>query len=242
MNTFDPVVMDMIGLFGFDCVWLCREHGGLDWDRLGHLIRTASLNDMDTLVRVSKGSYSDFVRPLELGATGLMVPHCRDEIEARQIVRQTRFHPLGLRPIDGGNSDGRYTLIPVKDYMQQANENTFVIVQIEDVEALDKIDQFAAVEGIDVLFIGPGDLSQSLGAPGQSDHPRIAETIARVAEACRRRGKHWGLPMSLETAPKYVQMGARFLACGADVLGLKEYYGELRRRLEGQGVVFSPRI
>jgi 4-hydroxy-2-oxoheptanedioate aldolase len=242
MNTVDPMIMDMIGLIGFDCVWMCNEHGALDWDRLGHLVRTASMNDMDTLVRVAKGSYSDIIRPLELGATGLMIPHCMSEAEARQIVQRTRFHPIGLRPLDGGNSDGRYTLTPLLDYMREANESTFVIVQIEDPQAFDQIELIAAVEGIDVLFVGPADLSQALGVPGQVNHPKITETIARVAEACRKSGKNWGLPVTVDTISNYVNMGARFLACGADVLGLKEYYCELRKRLEGQGIAFSPKV
>lgn len=242
MNTADPVIMDMIGLLGFDCVWMCNEHVALDWDRLGHLIRTASMNDMDSMVRVAKGSYSDFIRPLELGTSGLMVPHCKDEAEVQQVVQQTRFPPQGRRPFDGGNSDGNYTLTPISDYLRQANENTFVIVQIEDAEAIDRIDGIAAVEGIDALFVGPGDLSLSLGVPGQTKHPKIVETIARVAEACRKHGKHWGLPVTAETVAEHIKMGARFLACGADVLGLKDYYSELRNRLEAEGITFSPKI
>jgi len=239
INTVDPVIVDMIGLFGFDCVWICKEHAAVDWDRLGHLIRTANMNDLDTLVRVSKGSYSDFIRPLELGATGIMVPHCRDEMEAQEIARSTRFHPVGRRPLDGGNSDAHYTLTPLSDYLREANENTFVIVQIEDPEAIDNIEKIAGVDGIDALFIGPADLAQGLGVPGQLNHPKIAETIARVADACRKNQKNWGIPLALETVPKYLEMGARFLAIGADVLGLREYYGGLRKRLGDLGIEFS---
>jgi 4-hydroxy-2-oxoheptanedioate aldolase len=241
INTADPVIVDMIGLFGFDCVWICCEHIGIDWDRLGHLIRTANMNDMDTLVRVAKGSYADFIRPLELGATGIMVPHCRDEREAQEIARSTRFHPVGRRPLDGGNSDGHYCLTALSDYLREANENTFVMVQIEDPEAFDSIEKIAGVDGIDHLFVGPADLSQGLGVPGQVNHPKITETITRVADACRKNKKDWGLPVTLETAPKYLEMGARFWACGADVLGLQEYYGGLRKRFGELGVEFFPK-
>jgi len=239
INTTDPVIVDMIGLYGFDCVWICTEHLAINGDRLGHLIRTANMNNMDAVVRVARGSYSDCIRPLELGAAGIMVPHCRDEIEARQIAQWTRFHPVGRRPLDGGNSDAHYTLTPLSDYIREANENTFVIVQVEDPEAFDSIEMIARVDGIDVLFVGPTDLSHALGVPGQADHPKITEVIARVADACQKNGKNWGLPVTLETVPKYLKMGARFLACGADVLGLREYYGELRKHLEGLGVEFS---
>ncbi len=242
INTVDPVIVDMIGLFGFDCVWICSEHSAIDWDRLGHLIRTANMNDLDTLIRVAKGSYSDFIRPLELGATGLMVPHCRDGKEALEIAQSTRFHPVGRRPLDGGNSDGHYTLTALPDYLREANEKTFVIVQIEDPEAIDHIEKIAAVEGIDGLFVGPADLSHSLGVPGQVNHPKIIEAIARVADACRKNNKNWGIPVSFETAPKFVEMGARFLACGADVLGLREYYTVLRKRFMELGIEFPTPI
>src|SRR3954453_3299991 len=92
INTTDPVIVDLIGLMGFDCLWICSEHAAVDWDRLGHLIRTAAMNDMDTMIRVAKGSYSDLIRPLEQGASGLMIPHCMDQEEARKIARTTRFH------------------------------------------------------------------------------------------------------------------------------------------------------
>ena len=141
--------------------------------------------------------------------------------------------------MDGGNSDAHYSLSPLSDYLREANENTFVIVQVEDPEAIDSIEKIAGVDGIDALFVGPTDLSQALGVPGQLDHPKITEIIARVADACRKKRKNWGLPVTLETVPKYLEMGARFLACGADVLGLREYYRELRKRLGDLGVEFS---
>jgi 4-hydroxy-2-oxoheptanedioate aldolase len=232
----------MIGLLGFDCLWICNEHGAVDWDRLGHLIRTATMNDMDTMIRTSKGSYTDFVRPLELGAAGLMIPHCMSTQDAKEIARMTRFHPIGRRPLDSGNSDGHYCMIPLSEYLRNANENTFIIVQIEDPEALDSIEEIAAVPGIDALFIGPADLSHGLGVPGQVDHPQVNETIRRVADACRKNGKAWGLPVRPESASKYLEMGARFLASGADVLGLQQYYRDLRKRFEDLGVEFSPKI
>jgi 4-hydroxy-2-oxoheptanedioate aldolase len=239
INTTDPVIVDMIGMVGFDCVWMCNEHSAIDWDRLGNLIRAAIMNDMDTVVRVAKGGYSDYVRPLELGAAGIMVPHCMSGIEARQVARWTRFHPVGRRPLDGGNSDARYTFTPLTDYMREANEKTFVIVQIEEPEALENVESIAEVDGIDLLFIGPADYTQALGVPGQMDHPQLAEAIQRVAQVCRKSGKNWGLPVSLETLPKYVSMGARFLTCGADVIGLREYYCELRAGLQSVGIEFG---
>ena len=242
MNTQDPVVIDMIGLIGFDCVWLCAEHIPLDGDRLAHLIRTADMNDLDTVVRVSKGGYSNFIHPLELGASGIMVPHCMSAGEARELVRMTRFHPLGLRALDGGNADGSYCMIPLLDYMHSANDNTFLVVQVEDMEAVEQVDEIAAVEGVDVVFVGPGDLSQSLGIPGETEHPAVQEAIERVALACERYGRIWGLPVNPINVERYLGMGALFCTMGADVVGLQEYYKAIRTRFSSLGFEFRSKV
>jgi 4-hydroxy-2-oxoheptanedioate aldolase len=133
-------------------------------------------------------------------------------------------------------------MMPLSDYLRLANENTFVMVQIEDPEALEHIESISKVDGIDALFVGPADLSHGLGIPGEINHPKITAAIERVAQACGTSGKAWGLPVNLENTPKYLEMGARFLACGADVLGLQVYYKDLRTRFEGFGIEFSPKI
>lgn len=242
INTQDPVVVDMIGLIGFDCVWMCCEHIPLDGDRLAHLIRTASMNDLDSVVRIAKSGYSGYIHPLELGASGIMVPHCMSAEEACHLVRMTRFHPLGRRALDSGNADGNYCMVPLADYMRHANENTLVILQVEDPEAIEQIDRIAAVDGVDVVFVGPGDLSQGLGIPGQTDHPDVQEAIERVAQACEKHGRAWGLPVNAANAEKYLDMGALFCNAGADVLGLQDYYKDIRTRFSKFGFEFHPRV
>jgi 4-hydroxy-2-oxoheptanedioate aldolase len=242
MNSTDPVVCDIIGMTGFDALWMCNEHKGIDWDRMGNLIRTCAMNDMDSMIRVSKGSYNDYVRPLEIGATGIMVPHCMSAAEARSIGQATKFHPIGRRALDSGNADGHYCMVPLAQYLAEANDRTFTVVQIEDPEILDQIDEAVASPGADIFFVGPGDLSHGLGEPGNTKHPSILKAIDDVAAACKKHGKHWGLPVSPESAPRYMEMGARFLACGADVIGLAAYFGDLRKRLSALGIEFSPKV
>lgn len=242
MNTADPVVCDIIGLNGFDCLWLCQEHVGLDWDRLGHLIRAAAVHDMDVLVRVAKGSYSDLIRPLELGAAGVMIPHCSSAEEARQVGAATRFHPLGRRAYDSGNADGAYCILSPQEYIDYANNNTFVVVQIEDPEAIDQIDDIAAAPGVDALFIGPADLSHALGEPGNTEHPEVKRAIGKTAAACARQGKAWGMPVTPETAPELIEQGAQLLAYGADVVGLTEYFRAVRQSFEQLGCQLTPKV
>ncbi len=117
VNLADPRVVEAGGACGVDAVWLCNEHIPTDWSNLENMIRAARVHDIDSIVRVSRGSYSDYVRPLEAGATGIIVPHVANADEARQIVEWTRFHPVGKRALDGGNIDGQFCLIPLNDYI-----------------------------------------------------------------------------------------------------------------------------
>jgi len=238
-NLTDPNVIEIFGHLGIHCVWLCMEHGPVDFQTVHQQVRVAKMGGMDSMVRVAKGSYSDFIRPLEMDATGIMVPHVMSGQEARDIVRMTRFHPWGRRPWDGGNSDGPFCLLPPEAYLKWANEQRFVIVQIEDKEAVDCMEEIVAVDHIDAFFIGPADLSHSYGVPGQFDHPLIQEATEKLAALCKKHSRHWGMPCSPETAPALIARGARFLASGADVIAISEYMKSLRRGFEAAGFTFQ---
>ena len=103
---FDAQVSDIAGRNGFDCLWIDREHLAQDWSAVQAHVWAAKSHDMDIMVRVPRGSYSDYIKPLELDATGIMVPHIMNLEDARKVVHMTRFHPIGRRPLDGGNADG----------------------------------------------------------------------------------------------------------------------------------------
>jgi 4-hydroxy-2-oxoheptanedioate aldolase len=225
-------VVDLVSQLGVDCVWLDMEHTPDDLAAIEAMIMAAKMHDVDAMVRVPRGSYSDIIRPLELDAAGIMVPHVMCADDARAIVRQTRFHPLGLRPWDGGNADGSFTMVPAADYLQRANADRFVIVQIEDVEALDHLDEIASLDGINGLLFGPGDFSQSLGVPGQFDDPRIDAARRRVAEVANKYGKIAATPCAVDAVPRLVDMGYRFLNIAADVVCLASGLSDIVRRFE----------
>lgn len=220
---FDAQVSDIAGIHGFDCLWIDREHMAKDWSELQAHIFAAKAHDMDVMVRVPRGSYSDYVKPLEMDAAGIMVPHVMSLEDAKKVVWMTRFHPIGRRPLDGGNADGNYATLNYKDYIQQANERRFIVVQIEDPEALDDLEAIAALEGIDMLFFGPADFSQGIGVPGEWNHPKVIEARKRVAEAAAKYGKYAGIPSAIENAAEMIDLGYRFLAIGADVVGVGAY-------------------
>lgn len=224
LNLADSRVAEIAALAGFDCVWTDMEHVPNDWSVIERIIMAAKMHDVDTVVRVSRGSYSDLVRPLEMDASAIMVPHIMSVADAKTVVRNTKFYPLGLRPADGGNADGAYCNIAFTDYIQQANEQRFNILQIEDVEPLDELEDIIALPGMDMIFFGPGDFSQSIGAPGQLNHPKIAETRARIAELAVKHGKFAGTVGSVANSAELIGMGYRFISVGADVAGLSQYF------------------
>jgi 4-hydroxy-2-oxoheptanedioate aldolase len=158
-----------------------------------------------------------------MDATGIMAPHIMSLDDAKKVVRMTRFHPVGLRPIDGGNSDGGYAAIDFHEYLEQSNRQRFVVLQIEDPEPLEALDAIADLEGYDMLFFGPADFSQGIGAPGQWDHPRLLETRELVAKTARKYGKFAGTIGGLANAGQLVDLGYSFISIGADVIGLTNY-------------------
>lgn len=227
INLSDPRIAEIASISGFDCIWIDQEHIGQDWSVVASNVWATKSHDRDLVVRVSKGSYSDYVRPLELDATGIMVPHVMSLAEAKSIVRTTRFHPVGLRPIDGGNADGSYTALDFKEYLAKANEERFVILQIEDPEPLEELEAIAALDGYDMLFFGPGDFSQAIGAPAEWNHPKLLDARKRVADAANRHGKFAGTVGGPANLDELVAMGYRFVNMGADVIGMNRYCQEL---------------
>ncbi len=227
INFNDAQVSELAAMSGFDCLWIDREHQAQDWSVVASHIWAAKAHDVDVMVRVSRGSYSDYIKPLELDASGILVPHVMGLEDARKVIEMTRFYPIGKRAIDGGNADGGYTRYDMIPYMQHANKQRFVILQIEDPEPLKDLDAIAALEGYDMLFFGPGDFSQGIGAPGEWNHPRLLEARKMVAAAANKHGKFAatvGAPGNLD---ELTAMGYQFISIGADVVGVKNYCEQL---------------
>ncbi len=227
INMSDSRVVEMAARSGIDCIWICMEHVPNDYLSMEKQILAAKAHDTDVMVRVSRGGYSDYIRPLEMDASGIMVPHIMSLADAKKVVEMTRFHPIGRRAIDGGNADGAFCGIEFLDYIKQANERRFVCIQIEDPEPLDEIEEIAALEGIDMLFFGPADFSQGIGVPGQFEHPKVKYAQKRVAEAALKYGKYAGTVGSSETAQELVDMGYKFINLGSDVSTLLQYFSEV---------------
>ncbi len=227
LNLDDVRAAEIAAMSGFDCLWLDMEHIPNSLQCIENCVRAGKLHDCDTMVRVKRGSYSDLVYPLEMDATGIMAPHVMSETDAKEIVRFSRFHPIGRRPLDDGTTTSAYCRVPLKDLLRDSNLQRFVIAQIEDPEPMEEIEAIAQIEGIDILFFGPGDFSHAIGAPGEFNHPKVLEARKRVAQVAQRNGKFAGTPATPDTLEPLIEMGYRFLSMGADVVGLGQYYEKI---------------
>jgi 4-hydroxy-2-oxoheptanedioate aldolase len=221
---------DLMGLLGFHCLWIDMEHKAFEMDALLNICAGARAGNVDTIVRIIKGGYTSIIRPFECGASGIMVPHVMNADEAREIVKMSRCQPIGRRAIDMVGVDADYGLMPPEEYVRRVNEETFVCIQIEDKEAVDYIEEIAEIDGIDIIFVGPADLSHSYGVFPQVNHPKVQEAIARVAKAVEgKKDKWWGCPAGTpDRARELLDMGARFLSNGSDIFMLINGFKALR--------------
>ncbi len=223
LNTNDAKVAEIFAASGLDAIWACQEHVSGGIESIEHQIRAAKIYDVDTIVRVARGSYSDYIRAFEADATALMVPHIMSADDARRVRDMTKFAPLGKRALDGGNNDAMYTRVGLADYLETANRERFALYQIEDPEAMGYLGAIAEMEGVDCLFFGPGDYSLALGIPGQLQHPDVNAARVRIAEVARKHGKIAATVCGRDQIKDYADMGYNLLSVGADVVALAQY-------------------
>ncbi|MCD4670370.1 MAG: aldolase [Actinomycetia bacterium] len=236
INFKDPGITEMAGLIGFDCAWFCREHLGFNDESLANMILAARSAGMDSMVRIEKDNYQSALKPLEMGAKGIMVPHVETAVQAKEIVRAMRFYPVGRRGIDGVNADSGWMSIEFKDYLKFSNRETFLALQIEDPEAIENIEEIASVPGYDILFVGPGDLSVAMGIPGDTENKKIWDVIEKVGRMANKYNKFAGTPTgSPERTKKLLDMGYRFLSAGADIVFLRESFLKLKSEFKELG-------
>ena len=232
VNVSGLEATEIAAMNGFDCIWTCMEHCPHSIETIKTQAMVTKAHDVDLLVRVARGPYSDYIQPLEADATGIMVPHIMSLEDARNVVNQVRFQPIGRRPIDGGNADGRYCQLGVADYLAQSNENKMVVFQIEDPEPLEKdIEAICELPGYDIIFFGPGDYSHAIGCPTNVRHEDVRAARRKMAKAAQKYGKFLGTVMA-DDPQMLIDEGFQFLNVGSDVAGLINYYKGRRQFFE----------
>lgn len=226
LNTPDPKVAEIFAQSQPDAIWLCMEHTAATWEQAENQVRAAKIYDVDSLLRVSRGSYNDYIRGFEMDAAGLIVPHVMNADDARMVRDFTKFRPVGRRALDGGNNDAQFTRVPLAEYLKASNDERFVCYQIEDPEAVEHLDAIAEQDGVDCLFYGPGDYSLALGFPGQLQHEEVRRVRKLVADAARRHGKIAATVCTKDQVHEYADMGYNMLSVGSDVGALVRFADE----------------
>jgi 2-keto-3-deoxy-L-rhamnonate aldolase RhmA len=222
-RVIHPVVIEMFGLAGkYHGFWLDQEHAFISTEQIVMASLAARANEFDCFVRLAPAGYWQVTQCLEAGAGGVMGAQIRSAEHAREFVSWTKFAPQGVRGLNSSGCDAGYTHKPLAQFVGDANREHFVAVQIETLGALDDAEEIAGLDGVDLLFIGPADLSLCLGVPGQFHHDKLWEAIGRVADACRQRGKAWGAAApDPQFAERAVAEGCRMPTMGSDVLALR---------------------
>ena len=201
-------LVELVSRMGFEVIFIDCEHGPAGWDDVENMVRAAELANATPIVRVQANEVPTITRALDRGAGGVQIPHINTRAEAEAAVRHAKFAPIGHRGFAGGRSAFGEKM---SEYTRRANEETMVVVMLEEVEALENLDAILQVEHIDVFFVAPGDLSQSMGYPGQMDHPRVQAAIDDAVKRIRAAGRAPGVLTTPTTVRRYLELGALFL-------------------------------
>jgi 4-hydroxy-2-oxoheptanedioate aldolase len=236
LGNYLPQFVRHAAHFGYDCIWLDLEHRNMSDREVQSLMAFFHLADIDCMVRPPTLEKTRLYRYLEDGATGLMIPLVSTREKAEMLVDAVKFPPIGGRGRDGAGLDSDFILQGGEDYCDEANRETFLVVQIETLEAVENVDEIASVAGVDAMFVGPGDLG--LRIKNSDTTLTVDDAITKVAAAAKRHGKAWGCPAATpERVRELRALGGQLLAHGGDFsaifemlrtcsAALNEVYGE----------------
>jgi len=210
-----PMVSEMIGVAGMDFVIIDQEHGPLTAETSVGMCAAAERAGAAPIVRVASNTASEIQRALDIGAAGVEIPQIETREDAEAAVEHARFDPIGDRGLSLYVRAGGYT--GSEDYTDEQNESVTVIIHIEGERGVENLDEICEVEGIDVLFIGPYDLSQSLGIPGRVEDERVEELMQEVCDRAADHGKVVGtFADNPGMARKWIDAGAQYVAYSVD--------------------------
>jgi 4-hydroxy-2-oxoheptanedioate aldolase len=207
-----PQIVEMIGAAGFDWVLLDCEHGTLTLESVELMAMAAEACGITPIARPATRSAEHILQVLDRGVMGVQVPHVNTAAQAREVVAAVKFHPAGQRGLAAGTRAARYDAHgSLAEFVKAANDATLIAIQLEEQAAIDNLDALLQVPGIDVFFIGPSDLSQSLGHPGDPQAPPVARTIEDSLRRMRAAGRTPGMPASAEKVRGLLDQGVRYI-------------------------------
>ncbi len=214
-----PKLIEVVGMTGdLHGVWIDQEHMAISHQQLEVLMLACRAAGLDAFARVPPLDYTTIMRPMEAGAGGVMVAQIRSVDQVREIVAWAKYPPVGLRGMYLGNYEAGYGTMAPSDLADEANTKRWLAIQIETVEAVEGVDEIAAVDGVDTLFVGPGDLAVALGVPGEALHAKCIAALESVSAAAKSAGKSWGiLTRSPEHAAKCRELGCQLFSLVGDM-------------------------
>jgi len=213
-----PDLVEVIGITGFDFVIIDNEHGPMGQESSQHLIRAAELRGITPIVRIPNSMESTILHTLDVGAHGIQVPQVNDPETAKDIISRSKYYPLGRRGVAFPRS-ADYGQTDISKYFDSANNETMVVVHCENQACLENLDAICQIPGIDVIFLGPYDMSQSMGITGQVTHPRIQEAAEKVVATSKKHGKVAGIfAGSGAIAKERAAQGFQYIALSMDTV------------------------
>lgn len=214
----DPAVVEILGLLGFDFFVLDNEHVAMNKESMVNLIRAAELSPIVPIIRVRENSPVEILQALDAGALGVQVPQVDTVAQAQSVVRSAKYAPLGQRGFAPSHRAAAYGLMDPQMFAAQSNEETLVVIYCETVTGLENLEGILGVAEVDVIFIGPFDLSQSLGVIGQAQHPKVRETVERIVAKTRAAGKAVGIiAADSAEARGYLERGVQYVTISSDL-------------------------
>lgn len=198
-------IIDFMGPLGFDAAWIEGEHGSVTWEQLGDMTRACDLWGMTSITRVTANEPWLITRTLDRGSMGIVVPHVNTKEDAEKAAKSAKYAPLGYRGMFGGRQS-----YGVGDYFHQANNQTMVIVLMEEDVALKNLDEILGVDDIDVFFVAPSDLAQTMGHIGNPGHPEVQKAIDDAIAKIIAAGRVAGTLVNDENVARYLEQGVRF--------------------------------
>ncbi len=233
-KTTDPAIVEVLALAGFEFTIIDNEHTSMNKESMVNLIRAAEIHNLPVTVRVRESSTADILQALDAGALGVQVPQVESKAEAQKVVDAVKYAPLGKRGYAASQRSARYGTMNPVEYAQLANENSMVAVYCETAASIDNLDEILSVDQVDIIFIGPFDLSQALGVTGQPSHPKVIDAIQMITQKTRAAGKAAGIIAANPAQTRqWLDMGIQYIALSSDlalILNLgKQMLNELGR-------------
>jgi len=230
----DPAVAEIAGLVGFEFLIIDMEHGPHSIESAQDMVRAAEARGITPVVRVTENSETLILRTLDIGVKCIQVPQISTKQDAEKVAKAISFYPQGERGMCRYVRAADYTDIEKSDYFGTANESVISIIHIEGIEGLENLAEILTVDGIDIIFLGPYDLSQSCGVPGQVHHEKVVKKMEEAVAMAKAQGKAVGtFTESAEDARKWTDIGVQYISYSVDVgilmNAFKGIYNELKK-------------